>query len=129
MDHHCSRSHIYDSFFYREVNTRFEIRQKEEFQDRKEKSTRILVAIILVFVVCHIFRLSIQVRLSKEGMSSEFFKYYIYGKKFQMATELFRSGKYLTLLNLLLFSHTFSRPMKSFLQLMAWRSTFWNAKN
>ena len=64
----CFKSHtymIYDSFFYREVNTRFEIRQKEEFQDRKEKSTRILVAIILVFVVCHIFRLSIQVRLSK----------------------------------------------------------------
>ena len=56
---------LYVSFFYREVNTRFEIRQKEEFQDRKEKSTRILVAIILVFVVCHIFRLSIQVRLFK----------------------------------------------------------------
>merc|ERR1712098_647785 len=44
----------------REVNTRFEIRQKEEFQNRKEKSTRVLVAIILVFVTCHIFRLSIQ---------------------------------------------------------------------
>ena len=85
---HCSRSHIYDSFFYREVNTRFEIRQKEEFQDRKEKSTRILVAIILVFVVCHIFRLSIQVRLSKKGMSAEFLKYYSW-KKFQIATEFF----------------------------------------
>ena len=42
---------------------------------------------------------------------------------------LFRSEKYLTLPNLLLFSHTFSRPMKYFLRLMAWKNTFWNAKN
>ena len=35
---------------------------KKHFQNRKEKSTGILVGIILVFVLCHVFRLSIQVR-------------------------------------------------------------------
>lgn len=34
---------------------------KKVFQNRKEKSTGILVGIILVFFLCHVFRLSIQV--------------------------------------------------------------------
>ena len=37
------------------------LKEKKHFQNRKEKSTGILVGIILVFVLCHIFRLCIQV--------------------------------------------------------------------
>ena len=39
---------------------------KKHFQNRKEKSTGILVGIILVFFLCHVFRLSIQVYTRKK---------------------------------------------------------------
>ena len=38
------------------------IKDRKHFQHRKEKSTGILVGIILVFFLCHVFRLSIQVK-------------------------------------------------------------------
>ena len=43
---------------------------KKHFQNRKEKSTGILVGIVLVFFFCHILRVSIQVSLAN-GLDSD----------------------------------------------------------
>ena len=43
---------------------------KKHFQNRKEKSTGILVGIVLVFFFCHILRVSIQVSL-ENGLGSD----------------------------------------------------------
>ena len=51
--------------------------EKKHFQNRKEKSTGILVGIILVFVLCHIFRLCIQVYeivSPTHGLHTHFYK-------------------------------------------------------
>ena len=51
--------------------------EKKQFQNRKEKSTGILVGIILVFVLCHIFRLCIQVYeivSPTHGLHTHFYK-------------------------------------------------------
>ena len=46
---------------------------KKHFQNRKEKSTGILVGIVLVFFFCHILRVSIQVSV-KHGLDYNYYK-------------------------------------------------------